>query len=94
MMYRKLQVFTKTTNFRQATKLVKCALTEPNEEQIRVRNIYAGINATDINITAARYLTDGKIPFDIGLEVIMIDLELFNYLYEFPLVNWHCRCNW
>ena len=23
----------------------------------------------DINKTAARYLTDGKIPFDIGLEV-------------------------
>lgn len=77
-MYRKLQVFTKTTNFQQATKVVEVELIKPDEDKIRVRNIYAGVNATDINITAAKYFTDGKIPFDIGLEVsIEVQLSLF-----------------
>ncbi|KAH7643699.1 quinone oxidoreductase-like protein [Dermatophagoides farinae] len=75
-MYKKLQVFTKTTNFRQATKLVECPLVKPNDEEIRVKNIYAGVNATDINITAARYFTDGKLPFDIGLEALGIVDEI------------------
>lgn len=67
--FRKLQVFVKSTDFRAATKLVDVPLVEPADDQIRVRNVFAGVNATDINITAARYFTDGKIPFDIGLEV-------------------------
>lgn len=66
--YRKLQVFTKTTDFKQAVKLVEVPLVEPAADRVRVKQIYAGVNATDINITAARYFTDGKIPFDIGLE--------------------------
>lgn len=83
-MYRKLQVFTKTTNFREATKVVEVELKAPNEEQIRVRNIYAGVNATDINITAAKYFTDGNIPFDIGLEVVNEVIHIFiNYLKKF-----------
>ena len=67
--YRKLQVFTKTSDFREATKLVEAPLDPPTESQVRVKNIYTGINAVDINMTAARYFTDGKVPFDIGLEV-------------------------
>lgn len=66
--YRKLQVFTKTTDFKQAVKLVEAPLVEPAADRIRVKQLYAGVNATDINITAARYFTDGKLPFDIGLE--------------------------
>ncbi|OTF70213.1 hypothetical protein BLA29_014518, partial [Euroglyphus maynei] len=75
-MYKKLQVFTKTTNFRQATKLVECPLIKPKDDEVRIKNIYAGVNATDINITAARYFTDGKIPFDIGLEALGVIDEI------------------
>ena len=67
--FRKLQVFTKTTDFKQAVKVVEVPLVEPEPDRIRVKQLYAGVNATDINITAARYFTDGKIPFDIGFEV-------------------------
>lgn len=67
--FNKLQVFTKTPNFREAVKLVTKPLIEPKDDEVRVKIIYTGLNATDINITAARYFTDGKIPFDIGLEV-------------------------
>ena len=70
--YRKLKVFTKTTDFKAATKVVEVPLVEPNEDEIRVKVIYAGVNAIDINITAARYFTDIKVPFDIGLEVCFL----------------------
>ena len=69
-LYRKLQVFTKTSNFKDAVRVVEVPLVDPPADKIRIRQIYAGVNATDINITAARYFTDGKIPFDIGLEAI------------------------
>lgn len=52
--------------------MVEVPLVDPNENQVRIRNIYAGVNATDINITAARYFSDGNIPFDIGLEALGI----------------------
>jgi len=66
--FRKLQVFNITPVFKLATKLVEVPLVKPKPHEIRVKNIYAGVNATDINITAARYQTDGKVPYDIGME--------------------------
>ena len=68
--YRKLQVHHMSPIFRQAVKLIETPLERPSPNEIRVKNIYAGINATDINITAGRYLVDrSKIPYDIGMEV-------------------------
>ena len=67
--FRKLQVFTKTTDFKKAVKVVAVPLTEPEPDRIRVKQLYAGVNAADISITAGRFSPDGKIPFDIGLEV-------------------------
>ena len=65
--YRKLQVFVKSTDFVAATQVVQVPLLEPECNQVRVRQIYAGCNATDMNITAGRY--DLPVPFGIGLEV-------------------------
>ncbi len=42
--YRKLQVFTKTTDFKQAVKLVEAPLVEPAADRIRVKQLYAGVN--------------------------------------------------
>lgn len=67
--FRKLQVFKITPSFREAVKLVEVPLDPPKQDEIRVKNIFAGVNASDINMTAARYFTDGIIPFDIGMEV-------------------------
>jgi NADPH-dependent curcumin reductase CurA len=66
--YKKLVVTTVTPDFRKAVETVTCDLKEPEAKQVLVKNLYAGVNATDINITAARYFTDGKTPFDIGFE--------------------------
>lgn len=86
--FRKLQVFTKTTDFKAATKVVEVPLVEPNENQVRVKIIFAGVNATDINITAARYLSDGKVPFDIGLEVCFVILVEFVSIFILRQLVW------
>ena len=67
--YKKLQVFTKTTDFQEATKIVDTLLEEPQPEEIRIRHIYAAVNATDVNYTAAKYEPNAELPFDIGMEV-------------------------
>lgn len=67
--FKKLQVTNVTTDFRKATVVVEVPIPKPGPGQVLVKNHYAGVNATDINITAARYFTDGKVPFDIGFEV-------------------------
>jgi len=67
--FKKLSVVKLSANFAEATKVVEVPLTPPKDDEVLFKNIYAGVNATDINITAGRYFTDGKLPFDIGLEV-------------------------
>lgn len=67
-MFRKLQVFTKTTDFAKATKIVEAPLDNPKDDEVLVKNHYSGINATDINISAGRYFTDGVVPYNIGFE--------------------------
>ncbi|CAG2163978.1 unnamed protein product [Oppiella nova] len=63
-----VSVIKTTCNFREAVRVVSVPLVKPSDDEILVKTIYAGVNATDVNITAARYFTDGKVPFDIGLE--------------------------
>ncbi|CAG2164861.1 unnamed protein product [Oppiella nova] len=72
--YKKVSVLKLSTSARVAAQVVEVPLREPSENEILVRNLYAGVNATDMNIIAGRYLTaDGKLPFDIGLEYIRPD---------------------
>src|SRR5690348_16790373 len=66
--YRKLQVVETTSDFRKAVRIVEVPLPKPGPGQVLIKNHYAGVNATDINISAGRYFTDGKVPFDIGFE--------------------------
>ncbi|CAG2104146.1 unnamed protein product, partial [Medioppia subpectinata] len=66
--FRKLSVIKLTTNFAEAVKLVEQPLVTPADNQVLIKNIYAGVNASDVNITAGRYFTDAKVPFDVGFE--------------------------
>lgn len=66
--YKKLQVTTKSTDFRIATEIFNVYIPKPGPGQVLIKNHFAGVNATDINVSAARYFTDGKVPFDIGFE--------------------------
>lgn len=67
--FQKLSVVKLTTNFAEAVKVFKEPLIEPGENEILIKNIYAGVNASDVNASAGRYFNDGKLPFDIGFEV-------------------------
>jgi len=66
--FKKVQVVKLSSNYREATQVVQVPLTPPTNGQVLIKNHFSGTNATDINISAGRYFTDGKIPFDVGLE--------------------------
>lgn len=66
--YKKVQVVKLTSDFAAATEIKEEPIVSPGIQEIRVKNSFAGVNATDINISAGRYFTDGKVPFDVGFE--------------------------
>ena len=66
--FKKLQVHKLSSNFAEATAVVEAPLVSPAPGQVRIKNHFAGVNATDVNISAGRYFTDGKVPYDIGFE--------------------------
>ncbi|CAG2162885.1 unnamed protein product, partial [Oppiella nova] len=66
--FQKLSVIKKTSNFREAVKVVSVPLVAPGDDQVLIKNIYAGVNATDVNVTASRYNPNAELPFDVGLE--------------------------
>ncbi|KAI1305896.1 putative quinone oxidoreductase [Halotydeus destructor] len=70
MSFKKLHVTELSADFRQAVEIVEVPLREPEANEVLVKVKYCGTNATDINISAGRYFTDGKVPFDIGFEAL------------------------
>ena len=66
--FRKYVVQKISPNFRDAVKLVTATFSKPENNEIVVKNRYVGINASDINYTAARYDANVKPPFDCGFE--------------------------
>jgi len=68
---RKIVVTKISQNFREATELLDAPIPQPGPGQVLVKNRYAGINASDINLTAARYdpaFAPTQVPFDCGFE--------------------------
>ncbi|XP_054161241.1 prostaglandin reductase-3-like [Oppia nitens] len=68
--YRQIQVFNYSTNFTEATKIVDKPLIDPGADEILVKNLYVGINATDLNITAGRYFKHDDPPYSLGIEAL------------------------
>ncbi|RWS00348.1 quinone oxidoreductase-like protein, partial [Dinothrombium tinctorium] len=68
--FKKLQVFDLSTDFAKAVRVVEATKPIPAADEVLVKNIYAGVNASDINVTAGRYFTFGEPPFDIGFEAL------------------------
>ena len=67
--FKKLSVVKLTHNFREAIEVVKQPLRAPEDNEALIKILYTGVNASDVNVSAGRYFTDGKVPFDIGFEV-------------------------
>ena len=67
--FKKLSVIEKTPDFRKAVRVVSVPLIPPKDNEVLVKVNYVGVNASDINVSSARYFLDQKLPFDIGFEV-------------------------
>ncbi|CAG2178138.1 unnamed protein product, partial [Oppiella nova] len=68
--YKQIQVFNYSTNFAEATKIVSLHLVDPKSDEILVKNLFVGINATDLNITAGRYFKHDDPPYPLGFEYV------------------------
>jgi len=68
--YRKLVAHRLSPSFREAATLVEVPLPQPGPGEMLIRNRFAGVNATDVNITAGRYHPVQKPPFDLGAEAV------------------------
>ncbi len=66
--YRKLIATELTTDFRHSAEIVEVPFPEPGAGEVVVQNKLAGVNATDVNITAGRYDPGAAPPFDLGAE--------------------------
>ena len=67
-LYRKLVAVSVTQNFREAVEIQFLPTPVPGSGELLVRNKYAGINASDVNLTAGRYTPGIQPPFDTGFE--------------------------
>lgn len=69
--YRKLQVVEKNKDFRKATKIVSELIPSViGADDVLVKNLFAGVNATDINAIENRYGPKLDVPYNIGLEAL------------------------
>lgn len=69
-LYKKLVARQFSRDFRAATEVATEPIPTPEANQIVVRNLYAGVNASDVNITAGVYFADANTPFDLGVEAL------------------------
>ncbi len=68
--YQKLVATSITPDFRAAAEVVEAEVPEPGPGELLVRNRWAGVNATDVNISAGRYDPGVSVPFDLGAEAV------------------------
>lgn len=68
-LYKKLVVKKITPVFKEAVSTVVEPLVKPQDHEVLIRNRYVGINASDVNMAAGRYFSDGvSPPFGLGFE--------------------------
>jgi len=67
--YQKLVAIDFSRNFRSVARIVETPLAQPGPFEVTVKNRYAGVNASDVNISGGVYLA-GEVPFDLGVEAI------------------------
>lgn len=76
--FRSLRVFELSPDFDRSVKIVDQPLVDPSSDQILVKNIYVGINATDLNVTAGRYFAHDPLPYPLGIEARSFFKSNFN----------------
>lgn len=66
--YKKLVASKLSKDFRAAVEIVEVDFPVPASNEIVVRNLFAGVNASDVNIAAGVYFVNIPPPFDLGVE--------------------------
>lgn len=82
---RKLVCGSLSARFREAVQVQTVPTPRPEARELLVRVRYAGINASDINWTAGRYIPGVQPPFDTGFEGIGQVVEVGNACKGFQL---------
>jgi len=68
--YQKLTATRHSKNFREAVEILETALLPPAADEVIIRNLYAGVNASDVMMAAGQYLLPTPIPCDMGGEAV------------------------
>lgn len=66
--YRKVVVTDPSINFRKATEIIEVPMPELAPDEVLIRNHFAGVNASDINVSAGVYSEGKPLPLDTGTE--------------------------
>jgi len=67
--YRKVIAARFSKHFHEAAQVVEAELQPPGTSDILIKTHYAGVNATDVNISAGTYTPGRQPPIDLGAEV-------------------------
>lgn len=67
--FKKLSLVKQSDNFSEAIKIVESPLVVPKDNEILVRNIFVGINQTDLLLKPGRDGSKRQLPFDVGIDV-------------------------
>ncbi|KAI9249717.1 hypothetical protein BDA99DRAFT_418371, partial [Phascolomyces articulosus] len=72
--FRKVQAIEIGNDFTKVTRVVEAKYSDLSNSlkanQVIVKNLYLGINASDVNYTNAKYIPGIKPPFDVGFEAL------------------------
>lgn len=69
--YQKLTALRHSKNYREAVEILTDDLPEtPASGEIIIRNLYAGVNASDLMMAAGQYLLPTPLPCDMGAEAV------------------------
>lgn len=68
--YRKLTAVRHDKDFRAAVAIQTVALDAPKAGEIVIKNLFAGVNASDVMMAAGQYLLPTPVPCDMGAEAL------------------------
>lgn len=86
--YRKVIAARFSNHFRQAAQIIEAELQAPTGSDILVKTHYAGVNATDVNISAGSYTPGATPPIDLGAEGAGEVVALGAKVTDFKVGDW------
>lgn len=66
--YHKLEAVAISRSYRESIAIREVPLEAPTEQEVLIKNHYAGVNASDVNLIAGQYFADATVPYDLGFE--------------------------